>query len=314
VDWARQVLRGGEANKDLAAAFARLVDRVTEVRETENHRFGKALAEQQAMGDAQSGLIPVEQIIERLVADAVEKAPVLLLLIDGMSWPVFRELVSDITTHDWIELRLGSAAKRVIGLAALPSVTEVCRTSLFCGELRTGQASDEIQGFSTHPKLVAASQSGLPPKLFHKAALEGGEGSALANDVRQTLANKKQRVVGIVINAVDDHLDKGDQIDTVWTMQHIRVLEPILAEAGAAERLVILLSDHGHVLDRQTEYREGPDGLRWRRPGGKLMKDELEIISSRVGMPEGGRVVGAWGGSLGGGGGLGGPGPPHTGT
>ena len=143
-------------------------------------------------------------------------------------------------------------------------------------------------------RLVAASQPGFAPKLFHKAALEGDEDSSLAGDIRQALANKKQRVVGIVINAVDDHLDKGDQIDAVWTMQHIRVLEPILAEASAAGRLVILLSDHGHVLDRQTEYREATDGLRWRRPGGAVTKDELEVASPRVVMPDGGRVVVPW--------------------
>ena len=108
------------------------------------------------------------------------------------------------------------------------------------------------------------------------------------------LADKKQRVVGIVINAVDDHLDKGDQIDAIWTMQHIRVLEPILAEAGAAGRLVVLLSDHGHILDRQTECREATDGLRWRRPGGTVTKDELEVSSPRVVLPDGGRVIVPW--------------------
>jgi hypothetical protein len=294
VDWARQVLRGGEANKDLAAAFVRLVDRITELREIENQQFGRALLGERAMGNVAAGLIPVEQILDQTVARAAEKAPVLLLLVDGMSWAVFRELVSDIKSHDWFDLGFGTTPKRLMGLAALPSVTEVCRMSLLCGNLRRGQASDEVQGFTTHPALVAASQAGLAPKLFHKAALEGDEDSSLAGDIRQALANKKQRVVGIVINAVDDYLDKGDQIDAIWTMQHIRVLEPILAEAGAAGRLVILLSDHGHVLDRQTEYRETADGLRWRRPGGASTKDELEVCSTRVVMPDGGRLVVPW--------------------
>lgn len=294
VDWARQVLRGGEPNKDLAAAFVRLVDRVSERREAENLRFGQAIVEQRAMGDVSSGLIPVEQMIEQVVAKAAERAPVLVLLVDGMNWAVFRELVLDIMSSDWIDLSFGPTPTRLIGLAALPSVTEVCRTSLLCGGLRRGQAADEVQGFATHPRLVAASQPGLAPKLFHKAALEGDEDSSLAGDIRETLANKKQRVVGIVINAVDDHLDKGDQIDAVWTMQHIRVLEPILAEAGAAGRLVILLSDHGHVLDRQTEYRQAPDGLRWRRPDGAVAKGELEVNSTRVVIPDGGCVVVPW--------------------
>jgi hypothetical protein len=93
---------------------------------------------------------------------------------------------------------------------------------------------------------------------------------------------------------VDDHLDKGDQIDADWTMQRIRVLEPILAEARAAGRLVVLLSDHGHVLDRQTECREASDGLRWRRSGGAVAKDELDVNSPRVVMPDEGRIIVPW--------------------
>lgn len=294
VDWARRVLRGGEPNKDLAAAYVRLVDRVTELREAENATFGQALAAERAGGDAGSGLVPVEEVLERIVAKAAEKAPLLLLLVDGMSWAVFRELVSDITSHDWIELGFAPSPKRLIGLAALPSITEVCRASLLCGSLRRGQASDEVQGFAAHPATVAASQPGFAPRLFHKAALEGDEDSSLAGEIRNALADKRQRFVGIVINAVDDHLDKGDQTDPVWNLQHIRVLEPILAEAGEAGRLVVLLSDHGHVLDRQTEFREGTDGLRWRRATGDLRKDEVEVSSPRVVIPEGHRIVAPW--------------------
>jgi hypothetical protein len=294
VDWTRQVLRGGEPNKDLAAAFGRLVDRVTEIREADNFRFGQALLQQRALGDSASGLMPVEQILEHVVVQAAERAPVLLLLIDGMSWAVFRELLADIKSHDWIDVGIGAPPKRLIGLAALPSVTEVCRTSLLCGALRRGQAADELQGFTTHPRLVAASHAGFMPKLFHKAALEGDSDSGLATEVRAALDDRKQRIVGIVINAVDDYLDKGDQIDAVWTLQHIRALEPILAEASAAGRFVILLSDHGHVLDRHTESREGADGLRWRRSDGSVAKEELEIVSPRVVVPEGGRVVVPW--------------------
>ena len=294
VDWARQVLRGGEPNQDLATVFAHLMDRVTELREAENLRFGQALCERRAMGDAAAGLVPVEQMIEQVVAKAAEKAPVLLLVVDGMNWAVFRELVSDIKSHNWIELGMEPTPKRLIGLAALPSVTEVCRTSLLRGTLRRGQASDEVQGFATHTALAAAAVSGLAPKLFHKAALEGDDDPSLAKGIRQALSDRKQRVVGIVINAVDDHLDKGDQMDADWTMQRIRVLEPILAEARAAGRLVVLLSDHGHVLDRQTECREATDGLRWRRPGGTVAKEELDVNSPRVVMPDGGRVTVPW--------------------
>jgi len=112
--------------------------------------------------------------------------------------------------------------------------------------------------------------------------------------VRKAIADRKQRVVGIVVNAVDDYLDKGDQIDVAWTTQQIRVLEPVLAEAERAGRVVVLVSDHGHVCERQSESREGDDGLRWRSSRGSVGEGELEIISPRVVLPAGGKVVVPW--------------------
>jgi hypothetical protein len=294
VDWARQVLRGGEPNKDLAAAFVRLVERITELREMENLQFGQAIKDEQAGGDAAAGLIPVEKILDHVVVKAAEHAPVLLLLIDGMSWAVFRELVSDIESNDWIDLGFSPTPKRLIGLAAIPSVTEICRTSLLCGTLKRGKVQDEVQGFTTHAGITGVSQAGFAPKIFHKAALEGEDDTSLASDIRHALADKRQRVVGIIINAVDDHLDKGDQIDAVWTTERIRVLKPILAESRAAGRIVILLSDHGHILDRQTECREAQEALRWRRSSPPIAREEVEITSPRVLMPDGGVVVIPW--------------------
>ena len=290
VDWARQVLRGGEPNPELSAAYACLVDRVSDLREKENAAFGRALAARQAQGDPASGLIPVEQLLAQVAAPLAVAAPVLVLVIDGMNWAVCRELLSDITTRRWKPLRLEALPQRLQGLAALPSVTEVCRTSLFCGELRAGQAADEATGFAQHPALRAASK-GVEPCLFHKAALEGGADPSLAAGIRQALGDPRQRVVGIVINAVDDFLDHGEQMDAVWSEQQIRVLGPILAEAAAAGRAVLLTADHGHILERQTQGRQAADGLRWRTADGAPADDEVEIRSARIAGAAGGRVI-----------------------
>ena len=85
------------------------------------------------------------------------------LVIDGMSFAVFRELVEDLTRQDWAEIRPDDHGSVWPGIAALPSVTEVCRTSLLCGRLRQGQASDEKNGFAEHPELVRACRNGQPP-------------------------------------------------------------------------------------------------------------------------------------------------------
>ena len=97
-----------------------------------------------------------------------------------------------------------------------------------------------------------------------------------------------------MVNAVDDYLDKGDQIDVAWTTQQIRVLDPILAEAEKAHRIVILLSDHGHVCERQSKLCQGDEALRWRKAQGSVGDGELEIISSRVIGPEGGKIIVPW--------------------
>jgi len=294
VDWAREVLRGGEASQELAASFVKLIERATELRESENYQFVKLLQEQACSVQRQGMLVPLENVLEQVVTRAAEHAPVLVLLVDGMSCGIFRELAMDLKEHDWIEVGLGGEQQRYVGLAALPSVTEVCRTSLLSGSLRLGQATEEVKGFTSHSELLRLSSPGLAPKLFHKASLEGTDDSSLAREVRKAIANKKQRIVGIVINAVDDYLDKGDQIDIAWSIQQIRVLAPILYEARTAGRIVILLSDHGHVCERQTELREGDGAIRWRTARGSVGEGEVEIKSSRVIGSEDHKIIVPW--------------------
>lgn len=293
VDWARNVLRGGEANKELAAGYMQLLEGVSEIREAENRHFARLL-QKEAGGLLDGGiLVPVENIVERVVAKVSKFSPVLVLLLDGMSCAVFREISADVLENDWIEVGF-DIKQRYLGLSAIPSVTEVSRTSLFCGSLRRGQASDEIAGFASHPALLKVSKQTASPRLFHKASLEDTEDTSLSAEVRKAIADKKLRVVGVVVNAVDDYLDKGDQIDVAWTIQQIRVLAPILAEARSAERIVILLSDHGHICERQTEPRPGEDGVRWRNASAPAGDGELEITSERVKVAEDGKIVVPW--------------------
>ena len=294
VDWARQVLRGGEANKALAASFMKLIDSATKLREAENRHFAQLLKGQAGGVSGPGMLVQVEDVVEQVVAKAAEHAPVLVLLMDGMSCAVFRELAADMKEHDWIEVGFSGKRQRYLGLAALPSVTGVCRTSLFSGSLRQGQASDEVKGFASHPALQQCSSPGLSPRLFHKASLEGTEDSSLGAEVRKAIAEKKQRIVGVVVNAVDDHLDKGDQIDVAWTVEKIRVLGPILSEAEGAGRVVILLSDHGHVCERQTELGQGDEAARWRTAKSAVSNGEAEIASPRVVGTQDGKIIVPW--------------------
>jgi hypothetical protein len=58
-------------------------------------------------------------------------------------------------------------------------------------------------------------------------------------------------------------------------------------------RLVIITSDHGHVLDRQTSYRPSTAGERFRSYDGNVEPDEIRMAGSRVVLPEG-KLIAPW--------------------
>jgi hypothetical protein len=296
VDWARLSLRSGDPVQGLSESYARLFDAATKLREQQAKQFAQLLADWTAAGSQSDEVIPIERVLEQIVAPLAGESPVLVIVIDGISVAVCRELLSDLTRHEWIAICEPGRNFNRPAVATLPSVTEFSRTSLLCGTLRQGGQEQEKAGFSEHPTLVARSRSGSPPVLFHKASLSESGDTVLATEVRKEIASTHRRVVGVVVNAVDDHLLKGEQIDTRWTRDEIRVLSPLLHEARIARRLVVLVSDHGHVLDCQTEGRPQPveqSGERWRTAGGAPAEDELQVEGSRV-LTQGHRLIAPW--------------------
>jgi len=294
VDWTRQTLRGGEPVRELADAYSRLLAKAAQVVEQQNRRFAQLLRDWTAAGSKGDAVLPIERVLDEVVAPLAAQAPVLVLVLDGMSYAVFRELLEDITRQDWTEIRRQDRGSIWPGIAAMPSLTEVCRASLLCGRLRPGQAADEKAGFAEHPGLLHQSRTGMPPVLFHKDALQESGDASLADRVIKEIESSRRRIVGVVINAVDDHLLKGDQLDIRWSGDEIKVLPKLLYEARTAGRLVILLSDHGHVLDYQTECRPHNDGDRWRSDSSALADEEIEVAGARVVIPDSHRLIAPW--------------------
>jgi hypothetical protein len=294
VDWARLALRSGDPVRELSEAYGRLFDQVTELREKQAHRFATLLKDWTAAGSTGDDVIPVESILERIVGPLAAEAPVLVIVIDGMSVAVYRELLADITRHEWVALAEEGRGSTRPGLATIPSVTEASRTSLFCGRLLSGGANQEKAGFAELPALVAQSRGNSPPVLFHKPALQETDDASLAGDVRKEIGSSHRRIVGVVVNAVDDHLLKGEQIDIRWSRDEIKVLPALLHEARIARRIVVLLSDHGHVLDCGTEGRPHEGGERWRSDEGDPEADELRISGGRVVTPESKTLIAPW--------------------
>lgn len=157
LDWARLSLRSGDPVEKLSQAYGRLFERVSRACEERDRAFAELVADWTAAAPNDPRVIPVEQILERFVARLATQTPVLVIVIDGMSVAVFRQLLSDIVEQEWMLIAPQDKGP-LPGIATVPSVTEVSRTSLLCGKLRQGDAGVERAGFAEHPALVAASR------------------------------------------------------------------------------------------------------------------------------------------------------------
>jgi hypothetical protein len=176
--------------------------------------------------------------------------------------------------------------------APFPTVTEQARRSLLCG--RIDAEVGEVVGFAANPDLTEASGRTHPPRLFLKGDLMDPAAGGLSKELRDEIGSARRRLVGAVVNAVDDLLTKGDQICLPWKLDHLPVLGQLLDAAQAGGRLVVLASDHGHVLEYQGKMRAGGEGDRYRCTGGVPDEGELEVFGPRVGKFAGGRFIAPW--------------------
>ncbi len=293
LDWARTRLWDGDSSPLLAEAYASLARQADEARQQENREFGKLLAGWPGSGSHDRSLLGVEAVLDRWIVPLAREHPVLVLIIDAMSMPVFRELENDLVRHGWVELVADEMSQHPVVIAALPTVTEFSRTSLLCGEITSGNALTEKDGFSRHAGLRSACGPTAPPVLFHKGDLREAGAAGVAPGVAESVADPDHRVVGVVINAVDDHLAKGDQYRASWTTHQIRPVEELLEACRSSGRVVVLVSDHGHVLERETELRDVEGGERWRPATGEPADDEVLLQGPRV-LTEGRRLLAPW--------------------
>ena len=294
VDEGRHLLADGDQHPALAAAYTQLCAEFDDERRAADLRFGAALALWSASEPVDhEDLLPVEQILDSVLVPIAREAPVMLLICDGMSISVAHELLRDIAAEGWVSAAPSTRARWPVGIAMLPTVTEVSRTSLLSGARVEGEQPQERTGFSAHTGLRNASSTSRPPVLFHKKQLASPSGQALSEEVRSAVSDPGQRVVGVVVNAVDDHLDRGQQVRVGWDLQALRPLEWLLDAAAEAGRVIVLTADHGHVIHGEgamVRRRSGDTGgERWRVAPPSPDADEIEIAGPRV--LKGGRVV-----------------------
>jgi hypothetical protein len=265
----------------------------------------------------------VEEILDRVVAPAVRRrdgrraSRMLLVVLDGMSAAVAVQLGQDLRRERWAEFDpLGAVDRAAAGeaggvgetdpaddrprrrcaVAGLPTVTVVSRASLLAGRLVEGGQDSERAAFEEHPRWHRRSV-----RLFHSGDLRGAPGAPLGEELTAALTGDTA-LVGVVINTVDDTLDKGrERYDAGWTVNDIGPLRAVLDLARTAGRAVVLTSDHGHVIDHGGEPRRVDDALSARHRAGTgpdpLDEGEVRLAGPRVLAP-GGRIVALWDPSL----------------
>ncbi|HET6300224.1 BREX-2 system phosphatase PglZ [Microbacterium sp.] len=281
--WAERALGdlwSGDTDRALAAAYKTLALAVQQALRRESEAAASHLSGAPLVG---TDTVPVERLLADTVVPLSAAQRVLLIVLDGMSIPTAVELASELAATGWTELVPENSSRRRFAIAALPTITQYSRTSLFAGELLAGSQQVEKSRFAT----VA---NGL---VFHKDDLRSEAGHALPPAVTEAIADPTRKIVGAVLNTIDDALASADVDALHWSLRSVAHLEALLAAAEAAGRIVILTSDHGHVVERGGELRSVANAsARWRPVGsGPVQADEVIVSGPRVLAPGGEAVL-----------------------
>ncbi|MBX6721610.1 MAG: BREX-2 system phosphatase PglZ, partial [Dactylosporangium sp.] len=286
----------GVHDEALAQGLNAVLGAVRLRRAAHDRAFAKALAaHEDRAASAPGGVVHLENLLAATVLPLAKRTPVLLVVADGMSQTAATEIVDDVVRRydTWLECLPEGNDRRLTALAPHPSVTKVCRASLFSGELTVGEQSVERAGFE-----MLTKSHGVNASLFYKLALDSSPGGyALAHEVRAAIDDVVGTpLVACVLNTIDDALDRSDPDGTDWTADTVKHLHPLLERARQAGRVVVLTSDHGHVVERREgRVKQAPSMSSNRsRPyagGGPLDESEVRVRGRRVLLHDGDAVL-----------------------
>lgn len=300
VDWARRRLWRGDSDPSVGEVYRRLLDAVAARRRSANEQFARLLAgwtDTPADGDrlAAAGLVTVEDVLSRVVKPIADTNPVLLVVLDGCGLPTFVELAGQFANAGFRELA-SVAGRRIAGVAALPTVTEVSRASLLAGRLDRGDQDHERRQFESNAAIQFRSSS---PPLYHQNRLLGPAGRSLSGEVERAILGNEHRVVGVVVNTIDDQLKRGD-FAAEYNLRDLHVLAALLDAARNAGRVVVVSADHGHVLSQPADggtgafQGGGTGGERWRQADRAPGDVEVALRGTRVLLGGDRGVIAPW--------------------
>lgn len=270
----------GDHNPTLAHAYGALAQAVQVVRREQDRVAAGFLTGATLADDA---VVGVEDLLAKVVMPLAADERLLMIVLDGMSFATATELAAELPGRGWSEIVRSTSLRRAAVIAALPTITEYSRTSLFAGELLAGNQMTEKARF-------AAAVGGV---VFHKDDLRSEAGHALPPIVTDAIADSGRKIVGVVLNTIDDALATAEVDSLRWHVDQIANLSALLGAAQDAGRVVILTSDHGHMVERGSELRSAPGAAaRFREPGtGPVQPDEVLVSGPRVLISGGSSVL-----------------------
>ena len=312
VDWARRLAR--DATGGPLGRGARAVVEATDAVRTElDRRFAKSLAAWCEAGQPKTQVLPIQSAVERVATRFLDEDPnrkLLVLLLDGMAWAQAVELLESLGSHaaPWGPLawhatksgRVGESMHPVV-FAALPTVTEVSRTSFFAGKLPKAGArldtSKDVDAWvaNAHVKKYATGTD-IPRLLLRSESHTKGGGAS--QEALSLVADDERRVVAMVLNAIDDSLKASHATRIRWRADAIASLPEIFDAAREHGRTVLLASDHGHVPADRFEKVKQPHpgaaasggGARWRpleTRAAPVAENEVAFFGPHVHVPKG---------------------------
>ncbi|WP_216911118.1 BREX-2 system phosphatase PglZ [Nocardia noduli] len=288
---------GGDDDPALRVAFETIATRARVLRREFDREFAKNLAVWTESGTSPGAMLTVETFLHRVVRPLAADHRVLLVIVDGMSAAIATQLAGELrgSFGEYDPLPGSGEPYRRCMAAALPSLTAVSRTSLFAGKLMKGDQKTEQRLFPQHPFWGAKRAA-----VFHKNDLRSRPGERFGADLGAALADPDCHVA-VVLNTIDDRLSKEAKLDDAdWQTREIGDLRALVSVATAQNMVVLITSDHGHVIDRHGVTVEATtvESARHRLPTGEYdrrAETEIALRGPRVVWPEpGASIVALW--------------------
>ncbi len=280
LDHARRFARGGNDGR-FAQGVQAVVLAVDAIRLELDRRFARALPAWHRAGRRATQVMPIDQAVQRIATsflDGDAQRRLLVILMDGMAWSQAVELLTSMGNRAsvWGPLAWHGIAKHRVGdgaypavLTNFPTITEVSRSAFFGGKVippgATTNASQDTDKWKTNRDVLKHVSGNAVPQLRLRGDGQTKDGSA-SPDALELVLDPSQRIVAVVINAIDMSLKADRAHEVEWKLDNVKALRDLLDKATEAGRAVLLCSDHGHVPSDRMEGTGVPmvNGARWR--------------------------------------------------